>query len=383
VAKAVNTEGSPTTLHWSGQAVDVQAIDAALAHLRQKAADAAPAEGAALGTRTSVLTLVAYALDPAAAQRAGETIAALPEYHPSRSLVVLAQPSDDEPTIDAHLSAHCHIAPGLEGQVCFEEVELIVMGRAARHLHSVVLPLLVSDLPVFSWWSGDLPGDLHLLSDVLDASDRFVADSTHFSDAQSGLPCLAGLVEHTATAVSDLSWARLTSWRQVIAHAFDSPDLRPYLDDLTALDIEHDTGSAAQALLLVGWLAARLGWQPEGEANHAYRLRSATGTVLATLRGQSSGDEEPGSLLAARLVASRGDGEATLSIRRSRPNLATVAAQTPKASLERTVQLAGAGDPEMLAQELEMTGRDRFYEEALAMAAAMLGGQGSGTKGPG
>jgi len=215
-----SVQASPD-FRWSGQAVDVQAIDAALERLREQAADSAPAEGAALGTRTSVLTLVAYGLDAAAVQRAGETIAALPEYHPSRSIVVLAQPSDDEPAIDARLSAHCHIAPGLEGQVCVEVVELTVMGRAARHLHSVVLPLLVPDLPVVSWWSGDLPGDLHLLEDFLNASDRFIVDSTRFSDAQSGLPCLERLVQHTATAVSDLSWTRLDSWRRLIAQFFD------------------------------------------------------------------------------------------------------------------------------------------------------------------
>jgi len=368
----MSAEDSPATLHWSGQAVDVQAIDAALERLREKAADAAPAEGAALGARTSVLTLVAYALDAATAQRAGETIAALPEYHPSRAIVVLAQPSDDEPAIDARLSAHCHIAPGLEGQVCFEEVELTVVGRAARHLHSVVLPLLVPDLPVYSWWSGDLPRDLHLLDDVLDASDRFIVDSTRFSDARLGLPCLASLAQHTATAVSDLSWARLSPWRRLIAQFFDSPSLRPYLGSLTAVDIEHVAGSAAQSLLLTGWLAARLGWQPEGEADGVHRLRSAGGAVLAGLRARPSPDDEPGSLLAVRLAASRDGSEATFSVRRSESHLLTVKTQAPAASLEHTVRLTSGAEPEMLAQELEMPGRDPSYEEALAMAAALL-----------
>jgi glucose-6-phosphate dehydrogenase assembly protein OpcA len=374
VAKAVSAEQEPPTLHWSGQAVDVQAIDAALEHLREKAADAAPAEGAALGTRTSVLTLVAYALDADAARRAGETIAALPEYHPSRSIVVLAQPSDDEPAIDARLSAHCHIAPGLEGQVCFEDVELTVGGRAARHLHSVVLPLLVPDLPVYSWWSGDLLGDLHILDEVLDASDRFIVDSTRFSDARLGLPCLASLAQRTATAVSDLNWARLDPWRQLIAQFFDSPGLRPYLDSLTAVDIEHVAGSAAQASLLTGWLAARLGWQPEGADNEAYRLRSAAGSVRVSLRARPSPDGEPGSLLAVRLAASRSGSEATFSIRRSEPQQVTIKIEAPEATLERSVRLAGGSEPEMLARELETPGRDPSFEEALAMAAALLGG---------
>jgi glucose-6-phosphate dehydrogenase assembly protein OpcA len=368
----MSADEAPPTLHWSGQAVDVQAIDAALEHLREKAADAAPAEGAALGTRTSVLTLVAYALDPAAAQRAGETIAGLPEYHPSRSIVVLAEPSDDEPAIDAHLSAHCHIAPGLEGQVCFEEVELTIKGRAAGHLHSVVLPLLVPDLPVFSWWSGDLPGDVHVLQDVLDASDRFIVDSTRFSDARLGLPCLAGLVQHTTTTMSDLSWARLEPWRQLIAQFFDAPSLQPYLGSLTDVDIEHAGGSAAQALLLTGWLAARLGWRPEGEENQGYRLRSAAGAVRASLRTRRSPDGEPGALLAVRLAASRGGKEATFHIQRSGPRMVTAQIDGPEASLKRAARLPSSDEPEMLAQELETTGHDRIYEEALAMAAALV-----------
>ena len=368
------TRGYPS-FHWSGQAVDVPAIDAALERLRQKAADAAPLEGAALGARTSVLTLVAYARDAAAAQRVGETIANLPRYHPSRSIVVLAQPTDDEPVIDARLSAHCHIAPGLEGQVCFEVVELTVMGRAARHLHSVVLPLLVPDLPVVSWWSGDLPDDTHLLEDILETSDRFVLDSTRLSDAESGLPCLERLVQHTTTAVGDLSWTRLASWRRHIAQVFDSPSLQRYLGGLTAVDIEHDDRSAAQPLLLAGWLAARLGWRPQLKDNGSYRLRSAgppEADVLTTLHARPSPASEPGSLLAVRLVASSAESQASFSIRRSSTQSVTVETEAPEARTERSGRLTDGGDAEMLAQELENPGRDPTYEEALAMAVSML-----------
>jgi glucose-6-phosphate dehydrogenase assembly protein OpcA len=316
---------------------------------------------------------VAYTLEPAAAQRAAETIANLPEYHPSRSIVVLAEPSDGEPAIDASLSAHCHISPGLEGQVCSEEVDLTVKGRAARHLHSLVLPLLVPDLPVFSWWSGDLPGDLHLLSDVLGASDRFIVDSARFSDAQGGIPCLASLAQHSPTAVSDLNWARLSSWRQLVAQLFDAPGFRPYLGGLTAVDVEHAAGSPAQALLLAGWLAARLRWRREGTENDAYRLRGAAGAVLVAVRARPSQDEEPGSLLAVHMAAARTGSEATFSIRRSGPELVTITAEAPQASLERTARLADDSEPQMLAEELETPGRDPVYDEALAMAAALLG----------
>ena len=364
---------APATLHWSGQAVDVQAIDAALGRLREKAADVAPAEGAALHTRTSIATLVAYALDAATAQQAADTIAKLSQYHPSRSIVVLAEPSDGEPAIDARLSAHCHIAAGLEGQVCFEEVALTVKGRAARHLHSVLLPLLVPDLPVFFWWLSDLPDDPHLLDDVLDASDRFIVDSTRFSNAERTLPRLARLAQERAAAFSDLSWGRLSPWRQLIAQFFDAPSLRPYLESLTAVDIKYAAGNAAQALLLAGWLAARLGWQPDARENHTYRLRSASGAILMSLDAKLSPDEEAGSLLSARLAAFCGGREATFRIQHTpEPRLVTIRTEAPEVSLERTARLAGGSEPEMLSEELEIAGRDRVYEEALATAVTLL-----------
>jgi len=376
----MSAEEAPPTLEWSGQAVDVLAIDAALQRLRQEAADGAPAEGAAQpaegtahGTRTSVLTLVTYAFDGATAQRATQTIANLPEYHPSRSIVVLAEPSDDEPVIDARLSAHCHIAPGLEGQVCFEEIALTVKGRAAGHLHSIVLPLLVPDLPVFGWWTGDLPDDSHLLDDVLDTADRLIVDSTRFGETERSLARLAHLMQSRGAVLSDLGWARLNPWRQLIAQFFDEPGLRQYLDRLTALDIEHASGSSAQALLLAGWLADRLGWRPSGKQNHTYRARSAGGDVIVSVHAEPAPDREPGSLLSVLLKASKDGRTATFRVQRREPQLATAAAKAPETSFERTVRLATGGDPEMLAEELETAGRDQAYSQALATAASLSG----------
>jgi len=367
----MSAEEAPPTLEWSGQAVDVQAVDAALQRLRQEAADGAPAEGTAHGTRTSVLTLVTYAFDGATAQRATQTIANLPEYHPSRSIVILADPSDDEPVIDARLSAHCHIAPGLEGQVCFEEIALTVKGRAARHLHSIVLPLLVPDLPVFGWWTGDLPDDSHLLDDALDTADRLIVDSTRFSETERSLARLARLMQSRGAALSDLGWARLNPWRQLIAQFFDEPRLRPYLDSLTDLDIGHAAGSSAQALLLAGWLADRLAWRPSGKQNHTYRARSAGGDVVVSVHAEPAPDREPGSLLSVLLKASHDGSHATFGVQRREPQLATATAKAPETSLERTVRLPAGGDPEMLASELQTAGRDQAYAQALAMAASL------------
>jgi hypothetical protein len=62
--------------------------------------------------------------------------------------------------------------------------------------------------------------------------------------------------------VVDLAWLRSTPWRERIAAAFDQPQRRPELDTISAIKVRHHPDSTVAGLLLVGWLATRLGWNP-------------------------------------------------------------------------------------------------------------------------
>src|SRR5437763_477369 len=62
--------------------------------------------------------------------------------------------------------------------------------------------------------------------------------------------------------VVDLAWLRSTPWRERIAATFDPPVRRPDLERISGVAIRHHPDSLAAGLLLVGWLASRLGWQP-------------------------------------------------------------------------------------------------------------------------
>ena len=62
--------------------------------------------------------------------------------------------------------------------------------------------------------------------------------------------------------VVDLAWLRSTPWRERIAMSFDPPALRPELGRITGVAVRHHPESEVAALLLVGWLASRLGWTP-------------------------------------------------------------------------------------------------------------------------
>ncbi|MCC6662846.1 MAG: hypothetical protein IT375_03835, partial [Polyangiaceae bacterium] len=121
MAEALEREARKLT--WSGQAVDIGQIDSELVRLRYQAAGV-EAGRELFAIRTSLFNLIVYTSDREAARDAMEVITGMAHHHPSRAIVVIAEPSDGESRIDAELAAHCHVNPGLEQQVCCEELSL-------------------------------------------------------------------------------------------------------------------------------------------------------------------------------------------------------------------------------------------------------------------
>jgi glucose-6-phosphate dehydrogenase assembly protein OpcA len=251
-------------LTWSGRALDVARIEAELGKLRYLAAGEPAGEGFAL--RTSLLNMVVHAENEDHAAHASRVIEDLSSHHPSRAIVVIGKPSDDESHIEAELAAHCHLSREAEQTVCCEEVTLHVSGRAARHLHSLVAPLLIPDLPVFVWWAEPLPEDAHEFRELLDLSDRLIVDSATSVDQFAGLMTLRGLMEEGPVAtIGDLNWGRLSLWRQILQQQRQVQEVRHHLDAVDSVEIRYagwksESPRAAQAYLFLGWLAEELGW---------------------------------------------------------------------------------------------------------------------------
>lgn len=372
MAAAVGRPKGPT-LTWSGRGVDVQAIEDALTRLRQEAAGAAAAGEEAFAFRTSVLNLVAYASDEEAGRRAERVIAGLPSHHPSRSLIVVAQPEAAETAIDARLAAHCHLAGWLprggspvQRQVCCEELTLRVRGQAARHLHSVIIPLLVSDLPVLVWWTGDLPRDEHLLDEMLAMADRFIVDSARFAEPERALPRLAGLCAGRGNCpLADLSWGRTAPWRELLAQLFDDPSLRPILDALSRLEVRCAAGAhPIQGLLLAGWLASCLRWRSGPLSRRGQRLTGeaeADGRQIGIELASVPAEGEPGAIVALGLEA--GDA-GSVSIALAEEGHASFRVEAAGSRFEGRAPLHQPDEGELLSGELAVQGRDRLQEEA-------------------
>ncbi len=259
-------------------------------------------------------------------------------YHASRTIICSVDPS--RKTIDAVVSMSSEGEPHAgELAVLTERVELNVGPDHVGHLDTIVDPLVVTDLATVLWSPHDHPEAVDSLASL---SQVILLDSVDEPDIVAALARVSELAQRLY--VVDLAWLRSTPWRERVAATFDPDPWRAELECISAVTVRHHPESGVAGLLLLGWLASRLGWRveelvPGGKGWHgrararrqevALRLEAApyqqvrglAGVSIETASGMSiSLDRAPGGLRATRtdrhghesswsvVGASRGEG---------------------------------------------------------------------------
>ncbi|MGD0458804.1 MAG: glucose-6-phosphate dehydrogenase assembly protein OpcA [Terriglobia bacterium] len=366
------------------RAADVADLEAELSALWRAAAEDPAAKNAV--TRACTLTLLIYVESDEAADEVNNLVAEVTRQNPCRAIIMMLEPEASPSGLEAWVSAHCHLPEAGEKQVCSEQITIRARGEAGQGLASVVLPLTVSGLPIFLWWrAGDFSPPpyfdpiLRLTQHVIVDTARFSPSGTHLQDLAAWLHKFAGRIQLT-----DLNWSRITPWRELIAQCFDSSDRRPYLDRLSEVRIEYEQDSArlvtqrAQALLLTGWLASRLGWEflmserREETQPRTFYFKSAGGMVKVE-RNLKRVDNACGVCFTMEL-RSEGPSAARFSFSRGPDGKVVKTSTEVPGSLPigRSVRLEVLDEVEILNEELKLGVRDRGYEEALSLVARII-----------
>jgi Glucose-6-phosphate dehydrogenase subunit len=220
---------------WVDECVSVTEVEQALIGLRLRRGFVGKRN-----LRTTVLTHIAWV--PAEWQEeAAEALAGLAEGHPSRTLLLFPQPEAAD-GISARALLECYEVPFSDRHLCNEVVELRLRGNRAQAPASVVLPLLLPDLPVFLRWRGRPPFATDQFGQLAELVDRLIVDSAEWPDVPGAYEELGDVFERTAT--SDIAWQRTLPWRESLARAW--PDLP-----------DRIAAPSAEAALVAGWLRSR------------------------------------------------------------------------------------------------------------------------------
>ncbi|UQA96111.1 glucose-6-phosphate dehydrogenase assembly protein OpcA [Streptomyces halobius] len=255
--------------------------------------------------------------------------------HPSRTLVVIKRVSRS-PRDRAKARLDADVRVGADAGTG-ETVILRLYGEAIDHAQSVVLPLLLPDAPVVVWWAADAP--LDPAHDPLGAlAQRRVTDAYA---AECPVQELTGRAESYTPGDTDLSWARITPWRSMLAAALDQAPCT-----VTSAEVEGEEFNPSCELLAM-WLASRL--------NVPVKRTVSAGPGLTSVRMESDGGP---------IVLDRVDGSvATLSM---------------PGQPDRAVALKRRETSELLAEELRRLDPDDIYASALKFGVERLGGAPSG-----
>ena len=196
------------------------------------------AERRRLGSPTTgmVLTLLILSDEDNASDATSAAVEAARQ-HPMRIITLIPKPGKVEARLDAQISVGGDQGPG-------EVAELRLRGELAKFANSVAVPLLLPDTPVVAFWPGDCP-PVPAEDHIGKHAQRRITDA---AGCQDPVDALRARSVGYRPGDTDLTWARLTPWRSVLASALDHD-----VPQIISAQIEAEAGNPS-ALLLQAWL---------------------------------------------------------------------------------------------------------------------------------
>lgn len=351
------------------------------------------ASGPGVYARTNTTNLLVCARNPTQTDRAETAIDGLQTHYPTRAITVAADPAVDRTSSlpdDEALSITARLVPTGAGAPNLGHFESVSISGGPRRLGNparTAIPLCVPDLPIILWWLGDLQYDLGMFQDLVETSDRVIVDSAGFGDVARGLSSLSALDSQNGRGSSvlvDMAWLRLLDWRNLIAQFYDAP-LHP--DALSAISsvtigyvVDPEPGQVAgqaSALLLVGWLASRLGWRLEDRITRTSAglrlVYTTTQPYPVVVRLQPIQSRSSTSGIVSVSIGSNGEAKSSYLIDQYDERELTTTSTIPGlAPLTRLVVVPDRGDSALLERVLQDPGHEPVFDEALASVAVAI-----------
>jgi glucose-6-phosphate dehydrogenase assembly protein OpcA len=378
--------------------LDVEVVERQLAELWKDTAREPNEDTAVL--RARVANLLVFVSDQTAFDEVEQLLRELTAVHPSRVLMMLADQKAVEHDIEMSVESICQTdkRTGVR-RLCCEEIALVASGKFVVELPSAALPLLVPDLSTFLWWRNAPMLSDKVLDTLLRATDRLVIDSAGFADPPRDLNAMNSLFNannYDHVGISDLNWARLTFWRELLADFYDVAAYRPWLDKIDFVEIDYvapdltETFVAPQAWLISAWLATRLGWKLAEEStvqqdetvsfkflrngqdsNERGRLES--GVITVKLNRVGAENRMPGRLVRVEMKSNFEEG-GSFKVARSEDNLHLLAeSQLGNDSHRgRVLPVRNRSAAQLLSREMEILCNDKIYQEAISLFSRLF-----------
>lgn len=184
---------------------------------------------------------------------AGEALAQLMHEHPSRA-IVLKLSKDDSVELEGRAFAQCWMPFGRRQQICCEQVELSAGANHFTDTLSLLRGLMAPDLPVVFWCRSSRLFEHPAFVGIAAFADKVIVDSRTHPDPLKTVKFLNSELK-SGHLYGDLTWTRLTHWRETVATVFERMDCRAFLGDMNRAEVQY---THMPEPIAVGYLSAWL-----------------------------------------------------------------------------------------------------------------------------
>lgn len=350
---------APIQASWSEQGTTPEAIETALRELIKQAY---AESGGFVSARA--LNMVAF-VESRFHDEIAERLAHVGRYHASRLVVLSYDPQRTRLDAQAVVSSDGEQTEGEFG-LLRETVTVEIGPRHLDDLVTIVDPLVVTDLATLLW---SPHGHADAVDSLLELAQAVLIDSLD-EPSWHGAVTRSCDLGHRAYVV-DLAWLRSTPWRERLAASFDPPEMRTELGRIETIAVRHHPDSTVAAMLLVGWLASRLGWDVSrlsGEGTTLTGHAQAAEERIAVRLEQAPEQDVPG-LESVAISTSSGR---RIGLRRGPGGLRVRARNAEGGEREWTILGASRGESGILGEGIRQALlRDPTFQPALSAVETM------------
>lgn len=351
---------------------DLSKVDARLADLYRRAVGAEDTGLAVPIVKTVLSNLIVYASTENEAAEAVRNVGEITGRHPSRAIIVDTVPTHpgEQP---ATVSVVCGITQRGDRQLCGEIIR-IHAHETEVGLAGMVMPLLVGDVPVFLWISGEIPNQEFNFNELLFIANYLILDSRRVSDLRNVVDYLPN--DDSDPMLIDICWSSLQLWREYTAQHFDPPAMREYITGIDKIDIKYTSKEINAPILFASWLIERIGLEISRvhKDNDVHYIEAARDNMHAKITLSPENIDIISNQLTSVVIRSQlNENTATFVTQSISSSELTLSEECPGVCLlPRVLEIPNATEAALVSEALETYRRDEVYEASLKIAVEII-----------
>lgn len=209
-------------------------------------------------TNASLMNFAVYSEREGSLESNSDIVRELTREHACRAILIGLDRHEEEKSIRAWITAHCHLAHG-QKSVCCEQIAFHLTGRSTGRFRNTIFSNLSSDLPLILWWQGDLSE--RFSEGLYRRVNRLVIDSSDWANVGEGFDRMINAWNTSnSLVIQDLAWTRTYHYRHAVASLYDDAEAFQALPDTERINVTANPKHHHSALLMVAWFCDLAGW---------------------------------------------------------------------------------------------------------------------------